>query len=100
VPPAGAPMRSAFFDGVPVVDGDLVVGDDDGVIFVPADRAEEVLAAAAQIVATESAQADRMRAGQSLRAQLDFTGFLDKQAADPTMTLRRHLSEHGGAIEV
>ena len=41
-----------------------------------------------------------MRAGDSLRAQLDFTGFLAKQAADPTMTLRRHLSEHGGAIEV
>jgi len=86
--------------GIPVVDGDLVVGDDDGVIFVPADRADDVLGAAAQIVATETAQAHRMRAGESLRAQLDFAGFLAKQAADPTMTLRRHLSEHGGAIEV
>ena len=100
VPPAGAPMRSAFLDGVAVVDGDLVVGDDDGVIFVAAENAEQVLATAAQIVATETAQADRMRAGESLRAQLDFAGFLAKQASDPTMTLRRHLTEHGGAIEV
>ena len=100
VPPAGAPMRSAFLDGVPVVDGDLVVGDDDGVIFVAAEQADAVLAAAAHIVATETAQADRMRAGESLRAQLDFASFLAKQAVDPTMTLRRHLTEHGGAIEV
>ena len=93
-------MRSAFLDGVAVSDGDLVVADDDGVIFVAPERADDVLAAAAQIVATETAQADRMRAGSSLRAQLDFAGFLAKQAADPQLTLRRYLTEHGGAIEV
>ena len=100
VPPAGAPMRSAFLDGVAVSDDDLVTGDDDGVIFLARDRADEVIAAAVQIVATETAQADRMRGGTSLRAQLDFAGFLAKQAVDPAMTLRRHLAEHGGAIEV
>lgn len=100
VPPAGAPMRSAFLDGTAVDDEDLVVGDDDGVIFLGPARRDEVLATARQILTTETAQADRMRSGDSLRSQLDFAGFLDKQSADPTMTLRRHLTEHGGAIEV
>jgi 4-hydroxy-4-methyl-2-oxoglutarate aldolase len=100
VPPAGAPMRSAFLDGIAVTDDDVVFADDDGVIVVAASEVDAVRAASLAIVATETAQADRMRAGRSLRSQLDFPGFLSKQAADPTMTLRRHLSEHGGAIEV
>jgi 4-hydroxy-4-methyl-2-oxoglutarate aldolase len=100
VPPAGAPMRSAFLDGAAVNNDDLVVADDDGVIFLGRDHLDEVLAAAAQIFDTETGQAERMRAGVSLRAQLDFAGFLAKQAADPSMTLRRHLSDHGVAIEV
>ena len=100
VPPAGAPMRSAFFDGVAVTESDTVVADDDGVLFVASDRYEEVCVTAAAIVATESAKSERMRAGESLRAQLDFAVYLAKQAADPTFTLRRHLADRGGAIEV
>ena len=49
---------------------------------------------------TETAQADRMRAGASLRTQLDFTAYRAGQAADPGYSLRDHLREHGGAIEV
>jgi hypothetical protein len=37
--------------------------------------------------------------GQPAR-QLDFAGYRQRQAADPELTLRRHLLEHGGAIEV
>jgi regulator of RNase E activity RraA len=39
--------------GVRVMPGDIAIGDDDGVLFVPAVRAEEVLAAALQIAAAE-----------------------------------------------
>ncbi len=100
VPPAGRAMRSAMLDGVAVTDADLVVADDDGVLLVPADRWAAVTEVAAEIQRTETAQADRMRAGSSLRTQLDFAAYRARQAADPGYSLRDHLREHGGAIEV
>ena len=99
VPPAGTAMRTAFLDGVAVGPEDVVVADDDGVLVLPADRRAELYAAARAIQATETAQAERMRAGESLRAQLDFSGYRSRQRADPSVTLRRHLAERGGAIE-
>ncbi|HNP15370.1 MAG TPA: hypothetical protein PKI99_02785, partial [Terrimesophilobacter sp.] len=54
---------------------------------------------AAGILATETAQADRMRAGTDLRTQLKFAEYRRKQEADPSMTLRRHLQDSGSAIE-
>lgn len=100
VPPPGAAMRVAMLDGVRVAPGDPVAADDDGVLVVPAERSAEVLELAARIQATEQAQADRMAGGESLRAQLDFAGYRRRQADDPTYSLRRHLAERGGAIEV
>jgi 4-hydroxy-4-methyl-2-oxoglutarate aldolase len=100
VPPAGRTMRSAVLGGVPVTDEDLVVSDDDGVMLVGPERREELLDVAAQIVATETRQAERMAAGTSLRRQLDFAGYRRRQAADPQLTLRQHLIELGSAIEV
>jgi regulator of RNase E activity RraA len=50
-------------EDVTVAEGDLVIADDSGVVFVPAARAEEVLAAAEAIVARESAISADIRAG-------------------------------------
>ena len=100
VPPAGRPMRSAFLDGVAVSEDDFVIGDDDGVVFVAPARRDEVLELAAQIQRVEGAQAERMRTGVSLREQLDFAGYRARQAVDPTYSLRDHLAQTGGAIEV
>lgn len=100
VPPAGRRMRSAVLGGVVVTEADHVFADDDGVLIVPGDRAEEVVESALAIQRVETAQADRMRAGESLRAQLAFTEYRARQAADPELTLRRYLAERGGAIEV
>lgn len=99
VPPAGRRMPTAFLDGAAVTDADYIVADDDGVLVVGADHREELFALAASILATETIQADRMRAGTDLRTQLKFTEYRVKQAADPTMTLRRHLRDSGSAIE-
>lgn len=100
VPPAGRAMRSAMLDGVAVSGGDWIVADDDGVLVFAAEHLDALTTTAAEIVRTETAQAQRMRAGESLRAQLDFTGYRARQAAEPELTLRRHLTERGGAIEV
>lgn len=99
VPPAGRRMPTAFFDGAPVTEADHIHGDDDGVLIVGPDRREELYETASAILATETAQADRMRAGTNLRTQLDFAGYRRKQESDPGMTLRRHLRDTGGAIE-
>lgn len=100
VPPAGRAMRAAWLDGVEVTADDVIVADDDGVVVVAHDEWQRVADAAQQIQATELSQAARMRGGESLRAQLDFAGFRARQALEPELSLRRYLTERGGAIEV
>jgi 4-hydroxy-4-methyl-2-oxoglutarate aldolase len=56
----GMPIQ---ISGVDVQRGDLVVGDADGVVIVPAEQASEVAKRAAQRVAKEAAIIDRLRAG-------------------------------------
>ena len=92
-------LTSARF-GPHVVSGeDVVFADDDGVLFVAAKHAEEVLAAAHRIWETEREQARRMRAGETLRRQTAFDDYLARRAEDPSYTFRRHLRRIGGAIE-
>ncbi|MFI7538813.1 RraA family protein [Streptosporangium sp. NPDC049376] len=78
---------------------DLVLGDDDGVIFIPAGRAEEVFTRAEAIRDVERRQADRIHAGTSLREQVAFGAYLAGRAEDPSLTFRAHLRAVGGAIE-
>jgi regulator of RNase E activity RraA len=79
--------------------GDVVFGDDDGVLFVAAERAEEVLATAHQIWQTEREQARRIQAGETLRQQTAFDDYLARRANDPSYSFRQHLRRIGGAIE-
>ena len=73
--------------------------DDDGVLFVAADRVTQVLDAAGRIGRTEREQASRIRAGETLREQTGFADYLAARAADPSLTFRQHLRRVGGAIE-
>ncbi|MDH2444602.1 RraA family protein [Amnibacterium sp. CER49] len=83
------------------VDGhDVVLGDDDGVLFVPAEHLEAVLDAAEGIRDTERRQAARIREGVSLRDQVHLQDYLERRATDPTFTFREHLRRVGGEIEV
>ncbi|MFC4021565.1 hypothetical protein ACFOW4_27010 [Micromonospora sp. GCM10011542] len=79
--------------------GDVVFGDDDGVLFVPAEQVGPVLAAAAEIRRVERDQAARIRAGATLREQTSFVDYLARRDADPAYTFRRQLRRVGGAIE-
>ncbi len=92
-------LRTARFGPHLVTGADVVFGDDDGVLFVAADRAGEILTAARQIRHTEREQARKIRAGQTLRQQTDFPGYLARRAADPSYTFRSHLRQAGAAIE-
>jgi regulator of RNase E activity RraA len=78
---------------------DLVLGDDDGVLFVPAARAVDLFTLAETIRDTERRQAERTRAGVSLRSQLQFDSYLAQRQRTPSLSFRDHLRAVGGAIE-
>ena len=78
---------------------DVVLGDEDGIVFVPADRVEEVTRLAESIRDTEHRQSAEIRAGRSLRTQVRFADYLSARAADPSLTFRQHLRAVRGAIE-
>jgi regulator of RNase E activity RraA len=96
-PPAG--LESAQVGSHRVGSADLVVADDDGVLFLPTEPAEELVAAAERIRDTERGQAERMRAGISLRQQVNFDAYLSQRAQRPSLTFREHLRGVRGAIE-
>ncbi len=79
--------------------GDLVVGDDDGVLVVPVEALAEVVAAAEEIRDTEQRQAAAVRAGRTLRDQLRFEDYLVARRRDPGLTFRAHLRAVGGEVE-
>ncbi|WP_306324752.1 RraA family protein [Streptomyces venezuelae] len=92
-------LTTARFGEHEVTAADVVFGDDDGVVFVAAARAEAVLEAARALFRTEREQARRIRSGETLRAQTRFDAYLAGRAEDPSYTFRQHLRRIGGAIE-
>lgn len=61
--------------GVRVEPGDLLLGDGDGLVAVPASRSEEVLAAAAEIERAEDTIRRAVEAGTSLREARRAVGY-------------------------
>ncbi|MFF1816091.1 RraA family protein [Kribbella sp. NPDC058245] len=96
--PADALLKATIGEWT-VTSDDIVLGDEDGVIFVPADRIEELFDLADSIRDTERKQSEDIRAGRSLREQVKFAEYLTARAADPSLTFRQHLRAVKGAIE-
>jgi regulator of RNase E activity RraA len=92
-------LTSALVGDWAVSREDLVFGDDDGVLFLPGPQAEEVFTLAERIRDTERRQAERIRAGHSLRSQLQFPAYLAQRENTPSLSFREHLRTIGGAIE-
>jgi regulator of RNase E activity RraA len=92
-------LLSAQFGPHTVSASDTIFGDDDGVLFVPAANVDRVLTTARQIWQVEREQADRIRAGDTLRKQTAFDDYLTTRSADSSYTFRKHLRRIGGAIE-
>jgi regulator of RNase E activity RraA len=97
--PVGALERASVGDWA-VDKEDLVLADDDGVLFVASAVAADVFTLAETIRDTEARQAERMRGGISLRNQVQFDAYLAGRQKRPSLTFRDHLRGVGGAIEV
>lgn len=92
-------LELAHFSAFTVTKKDFVFADDDGVIFIPGERVEEILDLARTIRETERGQAESVKKGTNLREQLRFKEYLARRAADSSYTFRKHLRLIGGAIE-
>jgi regulator of RNase E activity RraA len=84
----------------PVGRDDLVLGDEDGVLFLPMAKAEEIFTVAESIRDTETRQAEKIVDGLSLRDQVRFDVYLARRLENPGLTFREHLRSVGGAVEV
>jgi len=96
--PADALARASL-GGFEVTREDQAFGDSDGVLFLPAFGLDAIVRIADEIRRTELVQAERTQAGTSLRAQFQFSAYLDARARDPGFTFRQHLRRRGAAIE-
>lgn len=96
---AGNALEAAAVGEWRVGRADVVFGDDDGVLFVPGEQAEDLLALAERIRDTERGQAERIRSGDTLRSQLRFGEYLARREQNPDFSFREHLRGIGGAIE-
>lgn len=98
-PRDSAALVSAMCGPHTVTAEDFVLGDDDGVLFIPLDRAADVADVAAAIRDTERSQAARMRLGTTLRSQAHFDAYLAARSSGAEITFRQHLRAIGGEIE-
>jgi regulator of RNase E activity RraA len=82
-----------------VTTDDFVLGDDDGVLFIPVNQTGAVAELAISIRDTERHQAARMQRGTTFRKQARFDEYVKARSSDASLTFRQHLRSVGGAIE-
>lgn len=92
-------LDSARFGDVLVTREDVVFADEDGILFVAAKQAADVVSKATEIAAKERRQAEQVKKGRTLSEQLDFESFVARRSEDSSYTFRAHLRSIDGAFE-
>jgi 4-hydroxy-4-methyl-2-oxoglutarate aldolase len=82
-----------------ITPNDFVVGDANGILFLPEDRLEDIVKAAIAYRDTEARQLKAMREGRAYRAQTRFGEYLARRQREPGFGFRQHLKEIEAAGE-
>ena len=93
--PVDDPFARCQFGDALLPRDELVFADEDGVVFVPEESHREVMDMAEEIARAERAQVERIRAGTSLREQLQFDRYLSEKKDRPDLTLGEHMKNIG-----
>jgi len=93
-------LTTARFGDFKLTADDVVMGDDDGVVFTLLQDVEEIISVARKIAEAEKRQAENIQKGKTLSQQFKFDEYLKNRSKNPTLTFRKHLKKIGGAIEV
>jgi len=83
-----------------ITSDDIVVGDANGVLFLPSAKLQAIVEAATAYRETEARQLKAMREGRSYREQTRFARYLEKRRSDPGYGFRQHLKDIEAAGEV
>jgi regulator of RNase E activity RraA len=93
-------LTTARFGDFKLTADDVVLGDEDGVVFALLQDIEDIISLARKIAETEQRQVENIKNGKTLSQQIKFDEFLKKRSKNSAYTLREHLQKIGGAIEV
>ena len=93
-------LTTARFGDFKLTADDVVLGDDDGVVFALLKDVEEIISLARKISETEKRQAENIKNGKTLSQQIKFADYLKDRSKNSAYTLREHLQKIGGAVEV
>ena len=93
-------LTTARFGDFKLTADDVVLGDEDGVVFALLQDIEDIISLARKIAETEQRQAENIKNGKTFSQQIKFDEFLKKRSKNSAYTFREHLQKIGGAIEV
>jgi 4-hydroxy-4-methyl-2-oxoglutarate aldolase len=82
-----------------ITSSDFVVADANGVLFLPEDRLEDIIAAAISYRETEARQLNAMKTGRSYRSQVRFSEYVARREKDASYGFRQHLKDLAAAGE-
>ncbi|WP_353234822.1 RraA family protein [Diaphorobacter ruginosibacter] len=75
--------ESVTIGGVQVAQGDLIIGDDTGIVAVPRARLQEALDIAQRILAVDKDVEARIKGGETFDSAVKATGYLPQKKATP-----------------